>query len=157
MNVSIVDDPPAKPQLLPDSHKKTGGGERILVAEDDEAVRNVVATILRRQGYGVLEADSGTTARQIWLKESGGFDLLLTDMVMTGGVTGLELAEGLRAEKPGLKVVLMSGYSSQLVSSDEAAFKQLAFLKKPFSPQLLAETVRTSLDAGEPANADKPS
>jgi two-component system, cell cycle sensor histidine kinase and response regulator CckA len=132
------------------SRKKIrGGGEKILLAEDDRAVRSVVATTLQRQGYSVLEADSGITAREIWIKEAGAIDLLLTDIVMTGGVTGVELAEALRTEQPGLKIVLMSGYSSQLISNDVAASKNFRFLKKPFTPQILAETVRLALDAGE--------
>ena len=127
--------------------KARGGGERILVAEDDRAVRAVMTEILKRHGYTIFEADSGLAARQIWMRENGNIDLLLTDMVMTGGVTGLELAEMLRTEKPQLKVVLTSGYSSVLVSSDVLTSKKLAFLKKPFSPQTLAETIRKNLDA----------
>lgn len=132
--------------------KPRGGGERILVAEDDVAVRAVMCEILKRQGYAVFEADSGLAAREIWMRENGNFALLLSDMVMTGGITGLELAEMLRAEKPQLKVVLTSGYSSVLVSSDVLTSKKLAFLKKPFSPLCLAETIRKNLDAQEPVN-----
>ena len=124
-----------------------GRGERILLAEDDKALRAVMAKILQRQGYAVLEADSGISARQVWIEEEQKIDLLLTDMVMTGGVNGLELAEMLRLEKPGLKVVLTSGFSSQLVGGDLLSAQKLLFLKKPFSSQRLAEAVRQSLDA----------
>jgi two-component system, cell cycle sensor histidine kinase and response regulator CckA len=127
--------------------KVRGGGEKILVVEDDKAVRDVITEMLQRHGYAVVEADSGVAARQIWAQEGRDIALLLTDMVMPGGVTGLELAELLRLQKPGLKVVLTSGYSSQLVSSDVALSKKISLLKKPFSSQILAETVRRSLDA----------
>jgi PAS domain S-box-containing protein len=133
-----------------------GGGEKILVVEDDKAVRDVMTETLQRLGYDVVEADSGVAVMRIWAKEEREFDLLLTDMVMPGGVTGLNLVELLRLQKPGLKVVLTSGYSSQLIASDVASANRLAFLKKPFSPQALAETVRKSLDAREPAVPDKP-
>jgi PAS domain S-box-containing protein len=132
--------------------KVLGGGEKILVVEDDKSVRKVVSEILRRQGYVVMEADSGLSARQIWANEAQNLDLLLTDVVMPGGLTGLELVEELRQQKPELKVVLTSGYSSQLVSSEVALSKNLSFLTKPYSSQTLAETVRKSLDGqGAPA------
>ena len=138
---------------LPDAAARAevrGGGEKILVVEDDKALRNVIVAMLQRHGYAMVEADSGISARQIWGQEARSIDLLLTDMVMPGGVTGLELVEELRLEKPGLKAVLASGYSSQLLSSDVALSKNLSFLKKPFSAKTLAATVRQCLDGHDP-------
>jgi CheY-like chemotaxis protein len=128
--------------------KVHGGTERVLLAEDDQAVRNVVRDILKKYGYVVMEADSGISAQQVWATHDGQFDLLLTDMVMPGGVTGLELADLLRAQKKGLKVVLMSGYGGEQAGAEMAKAKGLTFLHKPFSCRVLSETVRQCLDTG---------
>ena len=124
-----------------------GGGERILVVEDDMSLRTVISAILQRHGYAVVEAESGVAARELWRQQAPNIDLLVTDMVMPGGMTGLELVDQLRALKPGLKAVLTSGYSSELLSIDVAASRSVSFLKKPFSAQTLATTVRQCLDA----------
>ena len=130
--------------------KIRGGGEKILVVEDDAALREVVTEILLGEGYSVLGAGSGPAARQAWKKDFRSIDLLLADMLVPGAETGLELAGVFRKEKPELKVVLMSGYTTQLVSSEMLSSKRLTFLRKPFLPHVLAEMVRASLDAREP-------
>jgi signal transduction histidine kinase/CheY-like chemotaxis protein len=131
---------------VPAQEETAGGGEKILVTEDDAALRGVVAEILQKRGYAVFEAESGVEAQQRWLGRSGEIDLLVADMITTGGVTGMELAEKLRLENPGLKVILISGYSAELPSSDVAMKKNMIVLKKPFAPQELADTVRRCLD-----------
>jgi DNA-binding NtrC family response regulator len=108
-----------------------------------------VAHILEKFGYAVTEADSGISAQQVWAKHEGQFDMLLTDMVMPGGVTGLDLAGLLRGQKPDLKVMLISGYSGENAGVEIARSKGLTFLHKPFSCQVLSETVRLCLDAGK--------
>ncbi len=127
------------------TQKIRGGGEKILVVEDDESLRRVVSEVLQKQGYVVVEADSGISARQVWAKEADNIDLLLTDVVLPGGLTGLDLAQELRLQKPGLKVVLSTGYSSQLLSTETALLQKLFFLEKPYASQKLAETVRQCL------------
>jgi PAS domain S-box-containing protein len=124
-----------------------GGTEKILLVEDEKGVRTVLLRILENHGYTVMEADSGVVAQLIWSEQGGQFDLLITDMVMPGGSTGLELIELLRVQKPGLKVLLMSGYSAELARGEIARAKGITFLHKPFSSQVLAETVRKCLDA----------
>jgi len=126
--------------------KIRGGGEKILVVEDDKSVRSVIKETLQRQGYMVVEADSGPHALEVWLTEGRDISLLLTDMVMPGGMTGLELVDALRVHNPELKVVLASGYSLPLLPANAARSKNLVILKKPFSTRKLAETVRDSLD-----------
>ena len=89
---------------------------------------------------------------QLWKKQRGEFDLLLTDMVMPEGMTGRQLADKLKAQNPGLKVIYSSGYSVDLVSEDGLELSEgLNFLQKPYHPQKLAQTVRSCLDS-----ADKP-
>jgi len=121
-----------------------GGRESILVAEDEDAVRDLVVKILGGKGYNVLAAPSGQAAIDLWRRHAGAFDLLLTDLIMPGGMSGAQLAERLRAEKPGLRVITMSGYRG--ATAVEAPGP--GFLQKPFDPARLATAVRTCLDTG---------
>jgi two-component system cell cycle sensor histidine kinase/response regulator CckA len=127
--------------------KALAGTEKVLLVEDEEAVRDVVHQILESYGYSVVEADSGVAAQKIWAENRGQIDLLITDLVMPGGLTGLELIDLLRVQKPELKAMLTSGYSSNSGRGDPARAKGITFLHKPFSMRVLAETVRKCLDA----------
>jgi CheY-like chemotaxis protein len=123
-----------------------GGVEKILLIEDDKSLRGAVHQALQNYGYTVIAADSGDAAQAVWAEHEEQFDLLLTDMVMPGGMTGVELAELLRGKKPSLRVILTSGYSRELSGSGAAKEKGLTFMHKPFSLRVLAETVRKCLD-----------
>jgi PAS domain S-box-containing protein len=125
-----------------------GGSEKILLVEDDEAVRTLIRRILETLGYHIREASSGREALGLepgCLRET---DLLLTDMVMPGGLTGRELAERLMAQIPGLKVIFMSGYSGEAVKADSdfLARTKIRFLQKPCPWHDLVQAVRLSLD-----------
>jgi two-component system, cell cycle sensor histidine kinase and response regulator CckA len=122
------------------------GHETVLVAEDEDALREMVVSILRIQGYTVLEAASGTQALEIWHKADRPIDLLLTDMVMPGGIMGRELAECLLDQSPKLKVIYTSGYSPGMAGNDPVLFKGRNFLPKPYSIDKLAQFVRECLD-----------
>ena len=122
------------------------GTETILLAEDDEAVRNVVSAVLRRNGYRVLEADSGAAAVTCWENRVRPIHLLLTDLVMAGGMSGGELARELMARQPGLKVIYSSGYSSEIVNGELELAHGRNFLPKPSSAFDLADIVRRRLD-----------
>lgn len=124
----------------------TTGGETILVVEDEEAVRRLVGTLLQRCGYRVLEAADGRHALKVWREHPGKIDLLLTDMVMPGGITGKKLAEDLRAAHPGLKVIFASGYSREIKLAESIEDPQIAFLSKPFNRDALTRTVRQLLE-----------
>ena len=123
-----------------------GGSETILLVEDDEALRASVHKRLAQLGYRLLEAPSGAAALQVWQKHRDEIQLLLTDLVMPGGVSGRELGERLLREKPQLKVIYMSGYSAEVFNKELAASEGIAFLAKPFPAQTLARTIRTCLD-----------
>ena len=120
------------------------GSETVLLAEDEPAVRAVVAGALRRAGYRVLEAESGAHALALAATQPDRPDLLLTDLVMPG-MSGRELAGRLRALRPGVHVVYMTGYTDDTaaVAGPEGAE---ALLQKPFSADLLARTLRQVLD-----------
>ena len=122
-----------------------GGRETILVVEDEPALRELVSTILKGYNYHVLEAESGVQALKVWEKHQGKIDLLLTDMVMPGGVSGAELAQQLRKKKSDLRVIYSSGYSSEIIGKNVNE-NISAFLPKPYRPPQLALHVRKSLD-----------
>jgi CheY-like chemotaxis protein len=127
--------------------KVAGGSETILLVEDERPLRGLVRGILERQGYRIVEAESGVSALQVWLQHKEDIHLLLTDMVMPDGMTGRELAEKLQAEKPALKVIFTSGYNPDVVGEGFVLREGVNFLQKPYHPRKLVQTVRDCLDA----------
>jgi CheY-like chemotaxis protein len=140
-----------KTELVADTALRTGR-ETVLVAEDEDALREMVVNVLRIQGYTVLEASSGVQALEVWERADRPIDLLLTDMVMPGGVMGGELAESLLAQSPHLKVIYTSGYSPGMAGRDGSLLKGRNFLPKPYSIGKLAQFVRECLDSPATAN-----
>ncbi len=124
-----------------------GGTETILVVEDEAPVRWIVKNILQRKGYHVLEAASGVEALAVWHQHHQDIILLLTDMVMPVGLSGQELAEKFKSQKPDLKVVYTSGYSAEIAGKDLTSMAGVSFLEKPFDPLRLVEAVRQCLDS----------
>ncbi len=122
------------------------GRETVLLVEDEPELRELVATVLRSCHYRVFEAKSGVQALQIWQEQQGRIDLLLTDMVMPGGISGSELARRLRAHKSDLRVIYSSGYSSEIIGSNLNE-NNFDFLPKPYRAPQLVMRVRKSLDA----------
>ena len=122
------------------------GRETVLVAEDEDALREMVVLILRTQGYTVLEAASGREALEKWQRANCTVDLLVTDMVMPGGIMGGELAERLMEKSPTLKVIYTSGYSPGMAGQDVSLLEGRNFLPKPYSVGKLAQFVRHCLD-----------
>jgi CheY-like chemotaxis protein len=123
-----------------------GGTEKILVVEDEPALRDLVIEILTLYGYHVVPAGSGVEALRVWEEHRDDIDLLLTDMVMPEGVSGRELGERLLRQRPDLKIVYTSGYSPGMSGKDFALLEGFNFLPKPYPPTRLAEVVRESLD-----------
>jgi PAS domain S-box-containing protein len=122
-----------------------GKGERILVVEDNAAVRRVVMDQLAGLGYRTIEAENAEAALAI-LKRGRAVDLLFTDIVMPGRMNGIELAEAARALRPKLKVLLTSGFARDAIegSSDDGDLKNL--LSKPYRKSELAARLRAALD-----------
>ncbi len=129
-----------------ETRKVLGGTETILVVEDEPALRHLALIMLRKHGYRVLEAASGVKALPVWEEHAAEIDLLLTDLMMPDGMTGHELAEQLRAKRPNLKVIYISGYSPEFAGADLALKEGINFLQKPFPPHKLLQTVRDCLD-----------
>jgi two-component system, cell cycle sensor histidine kinase and response regulator CckA len=124
-----------------------GGEETILVAEDEDVLREMVVQILKIQGYNVLEAKCGQQALNVWENSGRHVDLLLTDMVMPGGIMGSDLAHRLLAQSPTLKVIYTSGYSPGMAGKDISLLEDRNFLPKPYSIVKLAQFVRECLDS----------
>jgi two-component system NtrC family sensor kinase len=123
------------------------GTETILLAEDEPALREMVAEVLGLQGYRVLMASSGPAAMALWQQEQGSIDLLLTDIVMPGGMLGTDLAADLKNSNPELKVIFTTGYSPGMAGAYHTLREGVNFLPKPYAPSRLAEMVRKCLDA----------
>jgi CheY-like chemotaxis protein len=141
--VSSVHQPSAEPR---GEMIRASGSETILLAEDEPSLREMVQEVLSLHGYRVLTANSGPAALEVWQRQDRRIDLLLTDMVMPGGMMGTDLAAELRRRNPKLKVIYTTGYSPG-VTGTKPAFEQASnFLPKPYSPSRLAELVRKCLD-----------
>jgi CheY-like chemotaxis protein len=124
-----------------------GGTETILVVEDESPVRWTVRNVLERYGYHVLEAAAGVEALAVWHQHQNDIALLLTDVVMPAGLTGQELADKFKFQKPDLKVIYTSGYSVQVAGKGLHLLDGLTFLQKPFDADKLALAVRKCLDS----------
>ncbi|MGN6390898.1 MAG: PAS domain S-box protein [Gemmatimonadales bacterium] len=136
--------PTAESTETSDRRGLPGGSETLLLVEDEEAVRSSVRRLFERQGYRVVEARHGQEALRIM--ESGAkIDMVVTDLVMPE-MGGRELVERLRARHPALKVLFMSGYSEQGVTSDGSLPRGTGFVEKPFTMEQLVRRTREVLD-----------
>jgi CheY-like chemotaxis protein len=118
----------------------------VLVVEDEAELRALASEILQGQGYAVLEAVDGVEAVSVAECHQGPIHLLVTDVVMPRR-SGRALAEGLRAARPEMKVIYMSGYTDDAVGHHGALEPGVALLEKPFTPDALLGKVREALEA----------
>ena len=123
----------------------TGGSETVLVVEDDDAVRETSADLLRDLGYRVLLARDGASAIA-QLTAGQNIDLVFTDVVMPGAMKSTELAEHVKATWPGTAVLFNSGYAENSIVHDGRLDQGINFLSKPYSREQLARKVRQVLD-----------
>jgi PAS domain S-box-containing protein len=123
-----------------------GGSETVLLVEDDDRVRVLVSTMLRKHGYTVLLASQGDQALEIAARHHGRIHLLLTDVVMPG-ISGRVLSERLMITRPDTRVLYMSGYSDDAILRHGVKSAGTHFVQKPFSAESLAEKIRETLSA----------
>jgi len=122
-----------------------GGSETVLVVDDETDIRQIIRRVLDRDGYKVLEATSGSEAVSIAEHLDGPIDLLITDVRMPK-MHGVEVAAAVKALRPQIEVLLISGYTEDANLSAHTEGDGLAFLAKPFRPSQLADRVRAILD-----------
>jgi len=150
---------PASEEPLPVEAEKitappaSHGSETVLVVEDEQVLREMACEFLSGCGYRVLEAASGREALQIWDGRRSEIDLLLTDMKMPEGLSGMDVAEKMLADRPGLRVIFTSGYSDDIVSPESLARTSASFLAKPYTYADLTRIVRECLDGKSRAAA----
>lgn len=120
-------------------------GKTVLLVEDDPALRRLVEHALGRVQLRVIAAADGHEAVRLWAEFSDKIDLLLTDVVMPGGLSGKDVADRIRAERPDIKVIYASGYSRDLLPMQLDCEEGVNFLAKPYVMRTLAETVCRAL------------
>ena len=118
----------------------------VLVVEDEPSVRTLSARVLREQGYTVFEASNGVEALRMEQESPGEIHLVLTDMVMPE-MSGKALVSQIEAARPGIKVLYVSGYASDVIVYHGVLSLDVPFLQKPFTEDALARKVREVLDS----------
>ncbi|HEY5512961.1 MAG TPA: response regulator, partial [Geomonas sp.] len=130
--------PPAAPR---------GGRETILVVEDDPTVRHLLDSVLKTFGYGVILAENGDEAMELFEANWQNIDLAILDVIMPG-MNGRQVCEALRQRFPQLKVLFLTGYTADLIQDKGILVDGIDLLLKPAQPAQLAKKVREMLDAG---------
>ena len=138
--------PPVANKVNHPSALQSGKGETVLVVEDEHAVRELACAALQQRGYEVIHAADGPEAVKIWEQQNTQVHLLLTDMIMPGGMSGGELAKTLQSRNPELKVLYTSGYSPEFAGKDLRLASEINFLPKPYDLNSLLTAVRHCLD-----------
>lgn len=141
----LVSDGPQAEETPVAASMSTAGTETILLVEDEIVVRELARRVLERRGYTVLVARTPGEAARFTQEYHGTIALLLTDVVMPE-MDGGELARQLRLNRPDMRVLYMSGYAEDAVEPYGISAKRDSFIKKPFSPDALADMVRAALD-----------
>lgn len=133
-----------QPKPIQDETPERGSG-CILLVEDEPAVRKVGQLVLNRFGYRVIEAADGEEATRLWQQHCDTIDLVYTDMVMPGAFTGLQLARKFQAEKPGVRIIITSGYNAEMELLGKLGDSAIVYLPKPCSAAKLISVIQESL------------
>lgn len=132
-------------EASPDEAPLTNSGELVLLVEDDPSVRRVVRQQLVDLGYPVIEAENGVQGLEM-IEQIADIAIVVSDVIMPGGINGRQLAAAVRRDHPHMRIVLMSGYTDE---DDDGATRELPLLAKPFTRQELARAMQGT-------NRDKP-
>ena len=141
-----VDAPVPAPARDSPRAPRRGGDETVLVVEDQEPVRRLTRKVLETHGYAVLAAADGPEALQLAERHPGAIHILVTDVVMPG-MSGREVGRRLAAQRPDMRVLYLSGYADDSIVRHGVLEPGLAFLQKPFTPEILTRRVRELLDS----------
>ncbi len=142
---------PPQAALDPSVEKMPDGTEHILLVEDDPSVRRLSKELLVRLGYSVTEAASGRAGLALGTDDTRHFDLALCDVIL-GDMSGPAVAEALRALRPSIRVLYMSGYTDEAIVKTGVLDEGKPFLQKPFTPMQLAKRIREVLDEPDTGN-----
>lgn len=142
---------PSKTPIITEQHEPAAtdtwrGSETVLVVEDEPDLLELTVIVLEKLGYNVLTADSAAQAMTVLDRCSQRVDLLFSDVVMPGGMDGFALAAVVRAQQPGIRVLLTSGFTGNELLPDGSATSGWPILNKPYSQQELAKNIREILD-----------
>ena len=153
---AVLDAEPEAPVAAPArAGRVAAGGETVLLVEDEAQVLDLAREVLEAEGHSVLHAPNGTIAAEICAGHAGPIHLLITDIVMPGP-SGAETYLRLRALRPGLRVLYISGYAEEAIASRGGIGHAEALLEKPFTPGELLRRVRCALDAPPPGQGVAP-
>jgi CheY-like chemotaxis protein len=137
---------PVEPDRIAETAgRETAGRETILLAEDEDDVRALTREVLERQGYRVIEASDGLQALRLYEAEGDRIDLVLSDVVMPR-MSGRELVDRVRAIRPDMRVLYMSGYTEDAIVRHGVRDASTVLLGKPFAPADLLAKIREVLD-----------
>jgi len=119
----------------------------VLIVEDEPDLLDLLREVLEMNGYTVLGAGSGRDALAVWENNPAKMDLIITDLTLPHGMTGVALAEKLQTQKPDLKIIYTSGHDRTMVAEKYSMPAAANFLKKPFNPNDLVQLVQAVLAA----------
>ena len=124
-----------------------GGGECVLLAEDEDVIREMAQLGLEAKGYKVIPATDGAAALSVYREQWKNIDVVIADMVMPR-MSGPELFEGMKEINPGVRVIVSSGYSHDQEGQRMLRYGCLGFLQKPYNAEALCQAIRSVLDSG---------
>ncbi len=125
---------------------QTASKPTILVIEDEPVLLSLARMVLENSGYHVLEASSGDEALTLWQQKKDTVDLVLTDMIMPGSLSGTQVAQMMRADNPSLQVIYSSGYSMDSMVDTTGDADPKSYLPKPYVPSTLIKAIKTRLE-----------
>ncbi len=123
------------------------GRPTILVIEDEPVLLSLARMVLENSGYQVLEAASGDEAMTLWQEKKDTVDLVLTDMIMPGSLSGPQVAQMMREDNPKLQVIYSSGYSMDAMVDSTGESDPRSYLPKPYVPSTLVNAIKTRLES----------
>jgi two-component system cell cycle sensor histidine kinase/response regulator CckA len=138
-------EPGEAPPVVASREQPAGGTAAVLIVEDEPAIRTLTRMIIERAGYSVMAASTATDAEALFAQETGGIDLLVTDIALPDG-TGQALFKRLCEKRPSLRVLYMSGYTDETLVDRATLERAGGFLQKPFLADGLVRKVREALD-----------
>jgi len=145
---AAADDAPSAPMPAIDDNDRAanGGGAHVLLVEDDEDVRTIAVVALKRAGHQVLAAADGEQALAL-LEHHPEIDLLFTDVLLPGGMTGRDIAMVARQRRPDIPVLFASGYTRETLSEQGRLLPGIDLLQKPYTPRVLVDRIARTLSA----------